>query len=461
MSGNELKLNYSALVKKVVFESQTPLTVAEITARVHEIRPIETRSPENTIRTAIHSCYLIVNTGGGYAWYPRLLKGARVRTELKAEDLEHRRIIFDTDLRELVWPSFFANQELSDRSPVAVRLFTGATVTLSLDFFGEGIWGARVTRELWRWLCACEVKEGDSLIFEALDAEKRSYRLSLDAVSVRNEAAIRRRTDEIEQAAREYLWNRRSRGGATVWELAKHLLATGLYRHPTPPEPIALFWNRVCGQIDLVESMVPESAGRRRQRKIGKKTAGRIYQLKITLPVADRPVWRRVLVPEEITLGSLHGIIQQTMGWTNSHLHLFHVGDRYYSDPDFELDEHDELFYSEHRMTLKKALRQANAEMLYEYDFGDSWRHHVLLEQILPRVEGELYPRCIDGERSAPPEDCGGFPGYADFLNVIQNEDHPEHESMVMWVGGSFDPERCDLNGINWQLKRSAELSAK
>jgi hypothetical protein len=475
MTGNELRLSYSALVKKVVYETTAPLSVAEIVGRVNEIRPIETRSPENTIRAAINGCYLIVNTGaGGYAWYPRMLKGSRMRTPLIDADLEQRRIIFDDDVRELIWPSFFANQELADRRPVKLRLLTGGTATLSLDFFGSGVWGAHVTRELWRWLSACEAKEGDSVIIEAIDAEQRSYRISLDAGSVRNEQAIRQRTEEIEEAAREYLWKRRALGSA-VWDLTKHLLVTGKYRHATPPDPITPIWNRVCGQVSLVESLSADRRSRRKSnsksgqklgQKLGQKSGmakqARIYQLKITLPIPGHPVWRRLLVREDANLGELHRIIQLVIGWTNSHLHLFQIGDRYYSDPVFGLneDQDEDEYHNENRATLGKVLKAENEEMIYQYDFGDSWRHVVALELILPEIEGDIYPRCIDGEASAPPEDCGGVAGYADFLKAIRDENHPEHESMLKWVGGAFDPDRCDLKSINWQLERSSELSA-
>ena len=52
-----------------------------------------------------------------------------------------------------------------------------------------------------------------------------------------------------------------------------------------------------------------------------------------------------------------------------------------------------------------------------------------------------------------PPEDWGGVWGYADFLEAIQQPDHPEHESMLEWVGGAFDPDAFILSEVNQLLQ--------
>lgn len=62
-------------------------------------------------------------------------------------------------------------------------------------------------------------------------------------------------------------------------------------------------------------------------------SSAHIYQLKITLRDFRPPIWRRVLVPADFTLAKLHWVIQHAMGWTNSHLHHFRVGETYYSLP--------------------------------------------------------------------------------------------------------------------------------
>jgi hypothetical protein len=55
-----------------------------------------------------------------------------------------------------------------------------------------------------------------------------------------------------------------------------------------------------------------------------------------------------------------------------------------------------------------------------------------------------LYPVCVEGARACPPEDVGGVWGYAGFVEAIQNPDHEDHQGMLEWVGGRFDPEAFD-----------------
>jgi hypothetical protein len=89
----------------------------------------------------------------------------------------------------------------------------------------------------------------------------------------------------------------------------------------------------------------------------------------------------------------------------------------------------------------------------YVYDFGDNWRHDIVVEKVLDPEEGVKYPVCIGGKRNCPPEDVGGPWGYDDFLEAIQDPQHPEHESMLEWVGGSFDPEEFSIDEVNNVLK--------
>ena len=455
--------SYTSLVQQVVREAQEPIPVAEIMRRVHSLRPIESQSPERLIRNAVSQSRLVANIGDGrYWWYPRLLKGSRVRVPLIASDLELGRIVFDHDARDLLWPSFFAGSEQVDRNPIELRLGAGDCVSLPFEHFGEGVWGTTGSTKFWNWLRACEAVGGDALIFEAIDAEARRYRVDLDAASVRDESAIRRRTAEVEQAARDHMWKRRVFTVA-VWDLAQHLLATGCYQYPVPPDPISPFWRRIETQIGLLRVYADEFASRRRRsvkkgRKKAKTKAPEIYQFKVTLRDIDPSIWRRLQVASDTMLGDLHWILQLGMGWTHSHLHRFETDDAQYSDPTFDLSEAPDEFGDEFRTRLDRAVSREGERFLYEYDFGDCWRHDIEVEKILPAAEGETYPKLVDGERACPPEDCGGIVGYANFLEEIGDEDHPEHEQSLEWVGGYFDPERFDVEGVNWLLRRFAEI---
>ena len=60
------------------------------------------------------------------------------------------------------------------------------------------------------------------------------------------------------------------------------------------------------------------------------------------------------------------------------------------------------------------------------------------------------YPICIKGKRACPPEDCGGRSGFDHFLEAITDNKHEEHEDMLAWVGGEFDPEYFDINEVKF-----------
>jgi hypothetical protein len=185
-------------------------------------------------------------------------------------------------------------------------------------------------------------------------------------------------------------------------------------------------------------------------------TLNRIYQVKITLRNSKPPIWRRVLLPADIRLSDLHKVMQVVMGWTNSHLHQFEVGNRRdpwswrrYADPEFDLEETKD----EGKVALSDLLIEPKQNLTYEYDFGDGWEHIIVLEKILPPQAGEQYPQCVKGALSGPPEDVGGMWGYYHFLEIIQDPNHPEHEDISEWIDRDFDPEEFDLEGINATLR--------
>lgn len=181
------------------------------------------------------------------------------------------------------------------------------------------------------------------------------------------------------------------------------------------------------------------------------KPAKSIYQLKVTLVGAKPPIWRRIVVPSDIRLSDLHMVLQIVMGWEDAHLHQFEAGGVTYGthDDEFGMDMEVE---DEKKCKLHQVLRTEKNAMKYEYDFGDSWGHKVVLEKIMPYEKDRQLPRCIAGKRACPPEDCGGVWGYAEMLELLKHPEDPEHEERMEWLGGEFDPEKFDLGGVNLEL---------
>jgi hypothetical protein len=181
------------------------------------------------------------------------------------------------------------------------------------------------------------------------------------------------------------------------------------------------------------------------------KTPAPIYQIKVTLRGSKPPIWRRLLVSSEITLATLHDIIQIAMGWDNSHLHAFEIAGIQYSEPVEDLFD-DLGFSDEGRVKLSKIVPTEGFSFRYEYDFGDSWDHIILVEKMLPADPPQIVPVCITGKRACPPEDVGGVWGYDTFLKAIKNPDYPDHDIYTEWIGDDFDSEAFDLDTINAQL---------
>jgi len=154
-------------------------------------------------------------------------------------------------------------------------------------------------------------------------------------------------------------------------------------------------------------------------------------QLKITLKGSNPPIWRRLIVPGDCTLGELHYTIQRAMGWEDNHLHCFKIGDEVYSDAEDDLNEDQ---YSLRDFTLEKG-----SKFEYVYDFGDDWVHSIEFEQTMEQPHQVL--ECIDGRMACPPEDCGGIVGYYHMLDVLKNPLHPYYNDVKRFVGEDFDPE--------------------
>jgi hypothetical protein len=179
-----------------------------------------------------------------------------------------------------------------------------------------------------------------------------------------------------------------------------------------------------------------------------------LYQLKITLRDCKPPIWRRIVVRADMKLDRLHRVIQTAMGWSDCHLHQFVVGRVFYGVPDRERDDFGTETFNEKRYTVANLAPVAKGKFIYEYDFGDSWEHEVLVEQVLPPDADFKHPVCLGGANACPPEDCGGIPGYYDLLAALADPKHEQHEEMKEWVGGAWDATRFSLEDANAGLKR-------
>ncbi len=179
-----------------------------------------------------------------------------------------------------------------------------------------------------------------------------------------------------------------------------------------------------------------------------------VYVVKVTLLGTSPPVWRRILVPRDITLQHLHRTLQTVMGWTNSHLHQFVVQRQTFSDPRSRVGT---KVANENRARLGELIWTVGASLLYEYDFGDGWQHELLLEEVLTGDESFQHI-CVAGKQCCPPEDCGGPQGFAELLNALRDANHPGHEEVCEWLG-DYVPESFSADEINRRLRRRKKLT--
>ena len=181
----------------------------------------------------------------------------------------------------------------------------------------------------------------------------------------------------------------------------------------------------------------------------------KVFQFKIILNDITPLVWRLIEVPEKYSFWDLHVAIQDAMGWEDYHLHSFDMADPV-TGKKVTIGIPSEDFYDEiptlpgWEVNIKDYFNEQGVSAEYLYDFGDGWEHTVRLEDIVHREKGMRYPRCVAGERHCPPEDCGGVGGYENFLEVIRDPEDEDHEAMLEWIGGSFDPESFDARKVKF-----------
>jgi hypothetical protein len=177
-----------------------------------------------------------------------------------------------------------------------------------------------------------------------------------------------------------------------------------------------------------------------------------IFVLKVSLRGTKPPIWRQLRMPANTTLDMVHEVLQASFGWTDDHLHVFESGGQRYSARSSE-PAWGEPDGDERRVRLADLLGAPGDRLRYEYDFGDSWEHDIVVEEVVPG-DGARVAVCVGGRRAGPPEDCGGVWGYTELCAILADPRHQEHNERMDWVGGRFDPARFDPQEVNSILRR-------
>jgi catechol 2,3-dioxygenase-like lactoylglutathione lyase family enzyme len=175
----------------------------------------------------------------------------------------------------------------------------------------------------------------------------------------------------------------------------------------------------------------------------------KVLAIRVLLEESDPPIWRRLEVLGETPLDELHAILQVAMGWEDYHLHCFEAGKKRYGVPDPE-----DPCTDERGVPLATLLSKKGKKLVYEYDYGDEWRHAIVLEAVTDPAPGVSYPRCTAGERAGPPEDAGGVWRYQEMLLALADPESEEYDEIVDWIGEGFDPSTFSVDQVNRGLAR-------
>jgi len=172
-----------------------------------------------------------------------------------------------------------------------------------------------------------------------------------------------------------------------------------------------------------------------------------VHRVKVSLYGAKPPVWRRLEIPSAMPLNLVHAVLQVAFDWHGYHLHAFETVCGQFGSPDQDDDWAERQ--DEATATLAQVAGSERAKVVYSYDFGDDWRHDMVVEKIIPAEPGVAYPRCTGGRRDAPPEDCGGiwvfneqFAGFGDLFNVRDLNER------LAGLGTVLIPDRSHLHGL-------------
>ncbi|MBO0813209.1 MAG: plasmid pRiA4b ORF-3 family protein [Microlunatus sp.] len=181
------------------------------------------------------------------------------------------------------------------------------------------------------------------------------------------------------------------------------------------------------------------------------------FRVRVDLVGAEPPVWRRLELPGDVTLPRLHVVIQAAMGWSDSHLHRFLTGAGFrapYFVTRFDLEEGEDGVL-EDDVRLDQVVAGVGDKLWYDYDFGDDWRHVLMVEAVLDPAPEQ--PMCIDGRRACPPEDCGGIGGYAVLAEWVRDGCPPDAvpepfetlEHALGWLPPDWHPDTFSVAEAN------------
>ncbi len=175
----------------------------------------------------------------------------------------------------------------------------------------------------------------------------------------------------------------------------------------------------------------------------------RFFLLRIELMRSQPKIWRRVFVPANISLATLHRVLQTAMGW--------------YGTARWHFTFRQQTIYDEARaeqpppadIPLCSQIHRRGMTFQYVCSFGDTWKHRIILSNSNFNASNyDVAIACVAGEQACPPINVGGIEGYYTFLQAIADPEHPDYYDMMDWVGEDFDRDVFHPEQVNADLAR-------
>ena len=170
-----------------------------------------------------------------------------------------------------------------------------------------------------------------------------------------------------------------------------------------------------------------------------------VYQFKVVLRGISPIIWRRLLLRSDHSIADLHYTIQIAMGWSDSHLHRFHIHGK-----DYGVAHEGGLTFSDdpEHVRLGQLGFRLRERFSYEYDFYDNWKHDIRLEKVLP-----LNPKRIAMPASrGPPLRQLSVRASEDFLSVLPRMKKPR--LFPSWPAIPLEPRKVRIASFSAGIVR-------
>lgn len=163
-----------------------------------------------------------------------------------------------------------------------------------------------------------------------------------------------------------------------------------------------------------------------------KPVSCRGYEITATLVLESHVARRTLRIPASSTFYKLHRALQTAFYWDDDHPYAFQVGNKVLMSFRYGKPKIGRPVTDADAVTLESLLIRRK-KFSYLYDFGDRWEISLRVDSVLHEFD-RSYPVCTLREGSSPPEDIGGVPGFAYFLEAVNDPNHEDHETYEDWA---------------------------